>query len=273
MKFGAFICQLLADHSLLVISHSFLSYFALFVSNLAFIHSFSSYMPLTATGHLFCFYCFLVLLRWEQTLWLTPECIWSFYANNFHKRFKKVFFSRKNRPRVWRQIDQLAPPPSRVNQFAKIRKWWYWRSKSTVNKNSESLLEWPTINGLLPLSTQKRLMTRNCWYRTWTVPGGNKIINFHRQTKRKRHCYNIWQNTWPTFFMSFTSVIFLSLYNKSKTNCIYSMCAGKFLGVQKDFCPYFPKLARNVFVCLLFTNFLPQRTWRPIFGVTCKKRS
>jgi len=29
--------------------------------------------------------------------------------------------------------------------------------------------------------------------------GGNMIINFQRQNKRKRHGWNIWKNTWPTF--------------------------------------------------------------------------
>jgi len=33
------------------------------------------------------------------------------------------------------------------------------------------------------------------------LAGGNKIINCHRQTNRKRRNWNIWQNTWSTFFI------------------------------------------------------------------------
>jgi len=39
----------------------------------------------------------------------------------------------------------------------------------------------------------------------------------------------------------------------------------------KNFCPNFPKLAQKVFVRLLPTNFLPQKLWRPFFGLTSKK--
>jgi len=53
------------------------------------------------------------------------------------------------------------------NRFAKIRKWRYWRSKSTVNKNAKSLLECLTRSlRLLLLTTRKRSMTRKCWNRT-----------------------------------------------------------------------------------------------------------
>jgi len=48
--------------------------------------------------------------------------------------------------------------------------------------------------------------------------------------------------------------------------------AGKFSGCE-GFSPDFPKLARKVFVQLLSLNFLPQRSWRPLVGVTSKKRS
>jgi len=33
------------------------------------------------------------------------------------------------------------------------------------------------------------------------VAGGNRIINCHRQTNRNRRNWNIWQNTWSTFFI------------------------------------------------------------------------
>jgi len=42
-------------------------------------------------------------------------------------------------------------------------------------------------------------------------------------------------------------------------------------GDAKDFCLNFPKLARKVFVQLLRTNFLTQRSRRPIFSMTSKK--
>jgi len=38
------------------------------------------------------------------------------------------------------------------------------------------------------------------------LAGGNRIINCHRQTNRNRHNWNIWQNTWPKFFIRITSV-------------------------------------------------------------------
>jgi len=43
-------------------------------------------------------------------------------------------------------------------------------------------------------------------------------------------------------------------------------------GGAKDFCPNFPKLARKVFVRLLPKSFLPQKSWRPFFDVTSKKK-
>jgi len=33
------------------------------------------------------------------------------------------------------------------------------------------------------------------------LAGRNRIINCHRQTNRNHHNWNIWQNTWPTFFL------------------------------------------------------------------------
>ena len=49
--------------------------------------------------------------------------------------------------------------------------------------------------------------------------------------------------------------------------------AGQFLACE-GFCPNFPKLSWKVFfVQLLPTNFLSQRPWSPLFGVTSRKRS
>ena len=53
---------------------------------------------------------------------------------------------------------------------------------------------------------------------------------------------------------------------------IIGVGAGKF-SVCEGFCSDFPKLAEKVFVQLLPLNFLLQRSWRPLFGVTSKKRS
>jgi len=43
-------------------------------------------------------------------------------------------------------------------------------------------------------------------------------------------------------------------------------------GDAKRFCPNFIKCAQKVVVQLLPTNFLPQRSWRPFFGMTSKQR-
>jgi len=37
--------------------------------------------------------------------------------------------------------------------------------------------------------------------------GGNRTINYYRQTNRNRHNLNIWQSIWPTFFIKITSVL------------------------------------------------------------------
>jgi len=44
-------------------------------------------------------------------------------------------------------------------------------------------------------------------------------------------------------------------------------------GGAKDFCPNFPKPARKIFVRLLPTNFLPQRSQKNYFDVTSPKKS
>ena len=43
--------------------------------------------------------------------------------------------------------------------------------------------------------------------------------------------------------------------------------AGKFLGVRKIFARIFPNLPETFWATLL-TNFFPQRSWRPFFGMT-----
>jgi len=59
------------------------------------------------------------------------------------------------------------------------------------------------------------------------LAGGIRVINCHSQTNRNRHNWNIWQNTWSTFFTTITSV-FSYLCSKKKTNTLhlYSMCGG-----------------------------------------------
>ena len=47
---------------------------------------------------------------------------------------------------------------------------------------------------------------------------------FPRASKPKTSRLNIWQNTWPTFFISFTSVFYLSVLTKPKHTA--HMCGG-----------------------------------------------
>ena len=47
----------------------------------------------------------------------------------------------------------------------------------------------------------------------------------------------------------------------------------KICGSAMDFCPNFPKLARNVFVRHLPTNFLPHRSWRTLLVWPPEKRA
>jgi len=59
------------------------------------------------------------------------------------------------------------------------------------------------------------------------LTGRDRIINCHRQTNRNRHNWNIWQNTWSTFFVRITSV-FSCLCSKKQTITLhlYSICGG-----------------------------------------------
>jgi len=74
-----------------------------------------------------------------------------------------------------------------------------------------------------------------------------------------------------------TCVLSIAWIRRLPVECRIAVCkdvyagASKFFGDAKDFCPNFPKLARKIVLQLLPTNFLPQRSWRPIFGVTSKK--
>ena len=70
------------------------------------------------------------------------------------------------------------------------------------------------------------------------LAGGNRIINYHRQTNRYRQNGNIWQNTWSTFFIRIRSVFYLfsQTNNNKKTNTLhlYSMCGGKEFKAQRE---------------------------------------
>jgi len=48
------------------------------------------------------------------------------------------------------------------------------------------------------------------------MAGANRSINFQKQTKRKRHGQNIWQNAWSAFFMPLIC-FFLSVLKKTNT--------------------------------------------------------
>jgi len=65
------------------------------------------------------------------------------------------------------------------------------------------------------------------------LAGGNRIINCHKQTNRNDHNWNIWQNTWPTFFYKNHICFFLSVLKKTNTLHLHSMCGGH--GRRKDF--------------------------------------
>jgi len=119
-------------------------------------------------------------------------------------------------------------------------------------------------------------MTRNCWYRTWMAPGVNKIINFHRQINRKRHCYNIWQNTWPTFFVSFTSVFVLSLYNKNKqiayTVCVYRWRSRQIFRGPKAFLSVFLQTCPKRFCVPFVHTFSPTKNLKTCFLCDLQKK-
>ena len=71
-----------------------------------------------------------------------------------------------------------------VNQIALNRKWRYWHSKCTINKNSKSLLECSTITALVAAFNAKAFNDTEL-LKSY-LAGGNRIINFCGQTSRKR---------------------------------------------------------------------------------------
>ena len=55
---------------------------------------------------------------------------------------------------------------------------------------------------------------------------GNRFINCYMRINRNRDNWNIWQNTWPTFFYKNHICFFLSAYKKTNTLHHYNMCGG-----------------------------------------------
>jgi len=95
----------------------------------------------------------------------------------------------------------------------------------------------------------------------------------HVKCSRRPHvsqpCFRWIKELWPEYFVT-KLIKYEGIWsNKSQHRCRNRQM---FRG-SKNFYPNFSKLARYVFVRLLTTNFLPQRSWRPYFGVTSIKRS
>jgi len=79
----------------------------------------------------------------------------------------------------------------------------------------------PTITALVAASDAKAF---NCTGVLISyLSGGSRIFNCHRLTNRKRHKWNIWENTWPMVFIRITSV-FSYLCSKKQTHCTYIVC-------------------------------------------------
>ena len=116
-----------------------------------------------------------------------------------------------------------------VKQFAKIGNLC---SESTVIKKF-SIIEVPTITAFVAAFYAKAL---NCTEMLEShLVGGNRIINYNRQTNRNRCRWNVWQNTWPTFFIRTTSAFSYLCLKKTNTLHLYSMCGGiKTLAQRED---------------------------------------
>ena len=105
-----------------------------------------------------------------------------------------------------------------INQFAKIGKLC---SESTAIKKFSIIAEVPTITAFVAAFDAKAL---NCTELLESyLAGGNRIINWHRQTNRNRHSWNIWHNTCSTLFIKFTSVFSYPYCKKTNTLHLYSM--------------------------------------------------
>ena len=97
--------------------------------------------------------------------------------------------------------------------------------KARSIKNYKSLLECPKITALVAAFDAKAF--NDAELLKSYLAGRNRVnINFCRQANQKRHGLNISQSTWPSLFISFTSVFFLSVLKK-QIHCTYSMCGGR----------------------------------------------
>jgi len=108
-----------------------------------------------------------------------------------------------------------------VNQFAKLRKR---RSESTVIKKFSIITEVPTITAFVAAFDAKAFNDTELL--KLYLAGGNRIINCRRQTNRNCHNWNIWHNTWPTFYIRITSVFSYLCWKKTNTLHLYSLCGG-----------------------------------------------
>ena len=105
-----------------------------------------------------------------------------------------------------------------VNQFPKIGKLC---SESAVIKKFSIIAEVPTITAFVAAFDAK---ASNCTELLESYLAGGNRINCHRQTNRNRHNWNIWQNTWSTFFIRITYVFFICVQKKKQTHCTYIVC-------------------------------------------------
>jgi len=68
----------------------------------------------------------------------------------------------------------------------------------------------------------------------------------------------------------FAQFLFINFWISVSRFIAIGVGVGKFMGVKRIFARIFPNLPEKYFVRLLPANFLPQRWWRPYFGVPPK---
>ena len=101
------------------------------------------------------------------------------------------------------------------NRIITLRKYRHY--------NFSIITEVPTITAFVAAFDAKAL---NCTQLLESyLASGNRIINCHRQTNWNRHNWNIWHNTWSTFFIRITYV-FLICVKKTNTLHLYDMSGG-----------------------------------------------
>jgi len=80
-----------------------------------------------------------------------------------------------------------------------------------------------------------------------------------------------WMESSFTFFLKQGLVGCFLEFNDIFHLKVHRCRSKQIIGGAKNFWSHFPKLSRKVFVQLLSSNFLSQRSWRPFVGVTSKK--